>query len=73
MNTLLDILKVTDARRDVILADGLNHRFPWRHPLVFLWCAFLRIYLVSTFSLASMLNSFSLLTTVKNIAITQNV
>ena len=75
MNTLLDFLKVTDARRDVILAGGLNHRFPWRHfpPLVFLWCAFLRIYLVSTFSLASMLNSFSLLTTDKNIAITQNV
>ena len=31
MNTLLAILKVTDARRDVILEDGLNHRFPWRH------------------------------------------
>ena len=31
MNTLLAILKVTDARRDVILAGGLNHRFPWRH------------------------------------------
>ena len=30
MNTLLAILKVIDARRDVILADGLNHRFPWR-------------------------------------------
>ena len=30
MNTLLAILKVTDARRDVILAGGLNHRFPWR-------------------------------------------
>ena len=29
MNTLLAILKVTDARRDVILAGGLNHRFPW--------------------------------------------
>ena len=25
------ILKVTDARRDVILAGGLCHRFPWRH------------------------------------------
>ena len=31
MNTLLVILKVTDARRDVILAGGLYHRFPWRH------------------------------------------
>ena len=31
MNTLLAILKVTDARRDVILAGGLNHRFSWRH------------------------------------------
>ena len=31
MNTLLAILKVADARRDVILAGGLNHRFPWRH------------------------------------------
>ena len=32
MNTLLAILKVSDARRDVILAGGLDHRFPWRHP-----------------------------------------
>ena len=32
MNTLLAILKVTDARRNVILAAGLYHRFPWRHP-----------------------------------------
>ena len=31
MNTLLAILKVTDARRDIILAGGLYHRFPWRH------------------------------------------
>ena len=31
MNTLLAILKVTDARRDVILTGGLYHRFPWRH------------------------------------------
>ena len=31
MNTLLAILKVTDARRDVILAGRLYHRFPWRH------------------------------------------
>ena len=31
MNTLLAILKVTDAKRDVILAGGLYHRFPWRH------------------------------------------
>ena len=31
MNTLLAILKVTDARRDVILAGGLCQRFPWRH------------------------------------------
>ena len=29
--TLLAILKVTDARREIILAGGLNHRFPWRH------------------------------------------
>ena len=67
MSTLLDILEVTDARRDVILAGGLNHRLHWRHipPLVFLWCAFLRIYLVSTLSLDFMLNSFSLLTIVK--------
>ena len=28
MNTLLAILKVTDARCDVILAGGLYHRFP---------------------------------------------
>ena len=31
MNTLLAILKVTDARCDVILAGGLYHRFLWRH------------------------------------------
>ena len=31
MNTLLAISKVTDARRDVILASGLYHSFPWRH------------------------------------------
>ena len=31
MNTLLTILKVTDARRDVILAGGLYLRFPRRH------------------------------------------
>ena len=31
MNTVLAILKVTDARRDVILAGALYHRFPWRH------------------------------------------
>ena len=31
MNTLLAILKVADARRDVILAGGLYHRFHWRH------------------------------------------
>ena len=31
MNTLLAILKVTDARLDVILAGGLYHRFPWGH------------------------------------------
>ena len=31
MNTLLAILKVTDARRDVILAGGLIHRFPSGH------------------------------------------
>ena len=31
MNTLLAILKVTDARRDVILAGGLYDRFTWRH------------------------------------------
>ena len=36
MNSLFAILKITDARRDVILAGGLYHRFPWRnipHPL----------------------------------------
>ena len=32
MNTLLAILKVTDARLDVILAGGLYHGFPWRPP-----------------------------------------
>ena len=32
MNTLLAILKVTDARRDVILAGGMYHRFPWTPP-----------------------------------------
>ena len=26
-----NILKVTDARRDVRLAGGLYRRFPWRH------------------------------------------
>ena len=31
MNTLLATLKVTDARRDVTLAGGLYHTFPWRH------------------------------------------
>ena len=31
MNTLFAILKVTDTRRDVILAGGLNHRFLWRY------------------------------------------
>ena len=31
INTLLAILKVTDARRDAILTVGLYHRFPWRH------------------------------------------
>ena len=41
--------------------------------LVFFCSAFVRIYLVSTFSLAFMLNSFSLLTTVKNIAVTQEL
>ena len=29
MDTLLAIFKVTDARRDVILAGGFYHRFPW--------------------------------------------
>ena len=33
MNTLLAILKVTDARCDVILVGGLYHRFLWRHLL----------------------------------------
>ena len=43
MDTLLAILKVTDARRDVILACGLYHRFPWRHlppPLVLVFDVF---------------------------------
>ena len=31
MNTLLAILKVLDARRDAILAGGLNHLFAWRN------------------------------------------
>ena len=31
MNTLLAILKVIDARRDVILAGGLSHLFAWTH------------------------------------------
>ena len=31
MNTSPAIMKITDARRDLILAGGLNHRFPWRH------------------------------------------
>ena len=37
-NTLLAILKVTDAIRDVRLAGGLYHRFPLGHlppPLVY--------------------------------------
>ena len=32
MNALLAILKVTDAKRDVILAGGLYHRFPLSPP-----------------------------------------
>ena len=36
MNTLLAILKVIDARRDVILAGELSHYFAWRHILVWL-------------------------------------
>ena len=40
--------------------------------LVFLWSAFLRFYLVSTFSLAFMFNSFSLLSTFEKVGITQN-
>ena len=31
MNTLLAILKVIDARRDVTLAGGLSHLFACRH------------------------------------------
>ena len=31
MNTLLAILKVIDARRDVILEGGLSHLFAWRY------------------------------------------
>ena len=31
MNTLLAILKVIDARRDVILAGRLSHLFAWRY------------------------------------------
>ena len=57
MNTLLVILKVTDARRDVILEGGLYHRFPWRHlpppPDV--------PYLEKVFMLALMAISFSIL------------
>ena len=40
--------------------------------LDFLWSAFLRIYLIAAFSLAFMLNSFSLLSTFKNLATSQN-
>ena len=36
MNTLLVILKVTDARRDVILAGGLYHTAP-DQPLIGCW------------------------------------
>ena len=46
MNTLLAILNVIDARRDVILAGGLYHRFPWRHlppPPPPLWVAVSRL------------------------------
>ena len=32
VNTLLAILNVTDARRDVILAGGVNNQFPWNFP-----------------------------------------
>ena len=32
MNASLAIFKVTDAKRDVILAGGLYHRFPLPHP-----------------------------------------
>ena len=42
MNTLLAILKGTDARCEVILAGGLYLRFPWRHlpspPLIYSLC-----------------------------------
>ena len=39
MNNLLAILRVTDVRRDVILAGRMYHRFPWRHlpPPPLLW------------------------------------
>ena len=37
INTLLAILKVTDAGSDVILAGGFYHRFPWRHLLPRPW------------------------------------
>ena len=46
MNTLLAILNVIDARRDVLLAGGLYHRFPWRHlppPPPPLWVAVSRL------------------------------
>ena len=50
MNTLLAILKVEDARRDVILAGGLYHRFPWRHlpppPLVYLYISLHLAYII---------------------------
>ena len=41
--------------------------------LLLLWSAFLRIYMVATFSLDFTVTSFSLLSTFKNIAITQNL
>ena len=35
MNAFLAIFKVTDAKRDVILAGGLYHRFPPRLGQIF--------------------------------------
>ena len=56
---LLAILKVTDARRDVILAGGLYHRFPWSHlfspPGIFNCCE-LRITRPETWPLVTSLD-----------------
>ena len=72
MNTLLAILKVTDARRDVVLAGGLYHRFPWRHlfPLAQGLFArpslYLKLYLQFVGQLNSIVTDYGLLISIKN-------